>query len=458
MNRVVEEVSAAYLVETVEGDVPVGYKKTEVGVVPEDWEIRLIEDIALVFSGGTPNRDVPEYWGGDIPWITTALIGGREISTANEFITAKGFNYSATRWCKAGTILMAMYGQGKTRGKTAMLSIDATINQACAAIVLKDFCCGGYVLQTLQAMYDSIRELSNSGGQENLSSSIIKRIPVLLPPVSEQNIIGNALSDVDSLVVELEKLIAKKQAIKAATMEQLLTGRTRLPQFAFWEDGSPKRYKSSELGEIPEDWDICDIQQSCDILTGHPFPSEGYSLVGFRLLRGANIKRDRTDWSEQITSYWPEVTADLKEYELKSGDIVISMDGSLVGKSFAQLTGNDLPALLLQRVARLRAKTVYQSYLKEWICSSFFIDHCDSLKTVTAIPHISPQDIKSFKFVVPRCEREQINIATVLSELSEEVLLLEKRLDKTRQLKQGMMQQLLTGKIRLVKPSTVSAS
>ncbi|MBF4333271.1 restriction endonuclease subunit S, partial [Vibrio anguillarum] len=130
-----------------------------------------------------------------------------------------------------------------------------------------------------------------------------------------------------------------------------------------------------------------------------------------------------------------------------------SMDGSLVGRSFAQLRESDLPAVLLQRVARLRSEAVSQSYLKEWVCSKFFTEHCDSVKTVTAIPHISPQDIRSFKLLLPPSKEEQSAIATILSDMDAEIQALEQRLGKTRQIKQGMMQELLTGKTRLIKPA-----
>ncbi|MDM3766416.1 restriction endonuclease subunit S, partial [Proteus mirabilis] len=159
------------------------------------------------------------YWDGDIPWVTTTLIDGAEIDSAREFITQRGLENSSTNWCKAGTILLAMYGQGKTRGKAAILSIDATINQACAAIELKDIGSSHYILHILNSMYEKIRELSNSGSQENLSAGIIKSIQIPFPPKKEQITIANALSDVDSLISDLEKLIAKKQAIKTATMQ-----------------------------------------------------------------------------------------------------------------------------------------------------------------------------------------------------------------------------------------------
>ncbi|MCS5902112.1 restriction endonuclease subunit S [Klebsiella pneumoniae subsp. pneumoniae] len=90
-----------------------------------------------------------------------------------------------------------------------------------------------------------------------------------------------------------------------------------------------------------------------------------------------------------------------------------------------------------------------KAFLKEWICSQFFTEHCDAVKTVTAIPHISPQDIRSFKFLMPPTNDEQKTIANILSDMNAELTALEQKLAKVRDIKQGMMQQLLTGRIRL---------
>jgi len=115
-----------------------GYKNTEVGVIPEDWEVKELGSISTVSSGGTPNRGVASYWNGNIPWITTSQIDFNTIIEANEFITEEGLNNSAAKIYKAGTLLMAMYGQGKTRGKVSILGFDATTNQACGAISLNN--------------------------------------------------------------------------------------------------------------------------------------------------------------------------------------------------------------------------------------------------------------------------------------------------------------------------------
>ncbi|HHA2822268.1 TPA: restriction endonuclease subunit S [Stenotrophomonas maltophilia] len=208
-------------------------------------------------------------------------------------------------------------------------------------------------------------------------------------------------------------------------------------------------YKHSDVGVIPDDWDAKTIGEEIDLLTGFPFPSSGYSKSGVRLLRGSNIKRGQTDWSDDIAQYWPEVSRELARYSLQVGDLVVSMDGSLVGRSFAQLSDSDLPALLLQRVARIRGKKMDVTYLRQFVGSDQFIKYVDSVKTVTAIPHISPGDIRRFTIPVPPTIEEQRAIAQALSDVDALLATLDQVIAKKRDLRQAAMQQLLTGETRL---------
>jgi len=207
-----------------------------------------------------------------------------------------------------------------------------------------------------------------------------------------------------------------------------------------------KGYKQTDIGIIPSDWEVKPLDKEIDLLTGFPFPSNKYSEAGIRLLRGSNVKRGETDWSENITQYWEQLTPELKMYLLQEGDIVIAMDGSLVGRSFARLSKTDLPALLLQRVVRVRSNKVELGYLKEFICSDYFTKYCDSVKTVSAIPHISPGDIRNFKIPLPPTKAEQTAIAKALSDADALISSLEKLIEKKRNIKQGTMQQLLKPK------------
>lgn len=446
----IAEVSPNYLAEMASNAIALEYKQTEVGMIPEDWEVKSIGEISSVFSGGTPNRKIPEYWDGDIPWVTTTLIDGAEISTAKEFITQRGLENSSTKWCKAGTILLAMYGQGKTRGKAAILSIDATINQACAAIELKDVNSSHYVLHILNSMYEEIRELSNSGGQENLSGGIIKSIQIPVPPKPEQTAIANALSDVDALISELEKLIAKKQAIKTATMQQLLTGRTRLPQFALREDGTPKGTKPSELGEIPEDWEILGLGALFQSSVSKK-PIKPKSLVSFV---GMQDVTEQAQLSTQHSLAIENVKSGFTYFE--RGDVLVAKITPCFenGKGCHTETLSTDIGFGSTEFHVLRATDNSDSkFIYYWSNRNVFRKSLESEMVGSAGHRRVPLSaIAKYTIPVPPKE-EQTAIATILSDMDAEIQALEQRLGKTRQIKQGMMQELLTGKTRLIKPS-----
>ena len=273
---------------------------------------------------------------------------------------------------------------------------------------------------------------SGKSGVPGVNRNDLHVVSVSLPKdIVEQHAIAVALSDVDALLGGLDRLIAKKRDLKQAAMQQLVTGQTRLPGFS---------------GE----WEVKAIGEHIDLLTGFPFSSIMYSEHGVRLLRGSNVKRGETDWSDDLVQCWPRVTSDITKYELQPGDLVVAMDGSLVGRSYARLKPSDLPALLLQRVARIRSKTIDIGFLCQFVGSDHFIKYCDSVKTVTAIPHISASDIRSYRISIPPTLAEQSAIAAVLSDMDAELSKLVERRDKTSNLKQAMMQELLTGRIRLV--------
>lgn len=429
---------------TEKHDVPEGYKKTEVGVIPVDWELIKLAEIAevkmckRVLSAQTKKNDV-------IPFFKIGTFGGEP----DTYISKSLYDEFRAKYSfpEKGDILISAAG---TLGKTVIYDGKESYFQDSNIVWLK-VDKNKISNEYLYHYYKVIQWAATEGTTiARLYNGIIYDTQILLPPINEQKIVAEALSDTDALISELEKLIEKKQAIKTATMQHLLTGKTRLPEFALREDGTPKAYKNSELGQIPEDWDVYKVGEISDVLTGFPFPSSHYTDSGVRLLRGSNVKRGVTDWSEDITQYWPIISSDIKKYELKVGDIVISMDGSLVGRSFAQLDKSDLPAVLLQRVARVRSSDVDQNYLKQWICSEMFTAHCDAVKTVTAIPHISPDDIKTFRFVAPKCKKEQKQLSGILKDMEVEIQILNEKLTKLIMFKKGMMQELLTGKTRLV--------
>ena len=188
-------------------------KKTKAGMIPVDWAFVRLKEVATISSGGTPSRTNPVYWNGNIPWVKTTQIQNCIINEkdVDEWITEEGLRKSSAKMILTGNILMAMYGQGKTRGQVSMLNLNASINQACAAIVLKDSVDRDYIYQSLLASYSRIRAMSNTGGQENLSAGLIKEIPLTLPSLPEQKAIADLLSVWDEAVEKTKRLIQAKE-------------------------------------------------------------------------------------------------------------------------------------------------------------------------------------------------------------------------------------------------------
>lgn len=405
-----------------------GFKQTEVGIIPGDWVVKTIgrclaqnPDYGINAAAVRYNGELPVYLR-----ITDITEDGKY--SKKNIVSVNNVD-SPSFFLQEGDLVFARTGAsvGKTYlydlkdGKLVFAGFLIRV-RANSQLLLPEYL--KYFTQT-KFYWNWIAANSMRTGQPGINGNEYKELPIPLPPTkAEQAAIATVLNDADALITQLEKLIAKKRAIKQGAMQELL---------------KPK-----------EDWEVKPLEKEIDLLTGFPFPSNQYYNGGVKLLRGSNVKRGVTDWNEENTMYWESITFNLKEYILKEGDIVIAMDGSLVGKSFARLSKKDLPALLLQRVARVRSDKIDMGYLKEFICSDYFTKYCETVKTASAIPHISPKDIKSYKIPIPPTKAEQTRIAQILSDMDTEINALEKKLNKYKMIKQGMMQNLLTGRIRLI--------
>jgi type I restriction enzyme S subunit len=182
---------------------------------PDGWLIKPIKDVYTVFSGGTPRRNVTEYWGGAIPWVKTGEINYSNISSAEEFITEKGLQNSSAKIAPKGSVLLAMYGQGVTRGRVALVSEDVAINQACLCIAHEEKIFCDYLYYYLKSNYSDLREFGNETTQKNLSGSIVKNLLVPFPPSSIMSKTVTALARLEALESEIELQQNKRQDIIA---------------------------------------------------------------------------------------------------------------------------------------------------------------------------------------------------------------------------------------------------
>ncbi|MEK0157854.1 restriction endonuclease subunit S [Pseudoalteromonas piscicida] len=191
-----------------------------------EWEDTTIGSTSKCFSGGTPSRSKDEYYGGQIPWITSGKLNDRFIVDVNEYITELGLENSSAKVVKNGSILIAMYGA--TAGKVAINKLDnATINQAILALETKSHCYNLFMFYLLDVQMKRALNLVQ-GGQPNLSAAIIKTIKIRLPSLLEQKKIASVLSNADKEIELLEQQLADLKKEKKALMQQLLTGKRRV--------------------------------------------------------------------------------------------------------------------------------------------------------------------------------------------------------------------------------------
>ena len=413
-----------------------GYKQTGVGVIPEDWDVRKIGDFTDATAGGTPSTSHPEYWNGEILWMSSGELNNRRIHNVIGRITELGYNNSSTHMIPENCVLIGLAGQGKTRGTVAVNYVELCTNQSIAAIFPSKEHNSEYLYQNLWSRYEELRELSSGdGGRGGLNLTIIKNFPCAFPKLQEQNRIAEALSDVDSMISSLEKLIAKKKAVKQGAMQELLTGKKRLPGFT-------GEWKSMPLGEI-------------GIITGSgvdkkTLPDES----PITLLNYTNVYHQisivRKDLNHRVTASIEKI----KTCSVLKGDVFLTPTSETPEDiALSAVASEDMEDVVYSyHVVRLRPNLNHNgAFINYALSTPLFREQAVQFAEGSGIRYvITLKKFKEMQVYLPVDKTEQNAIVSILSDMDNEIETLEQKLAKTRQIKQGMMQQLLTGKIRLV--------
>lgn len=201
------------------------FKASPVGPVPEEWEVVRVRDVCDFASGGTPARTKAEYWNGTIPWVKTAEIDYNFIKETEEYITELGLQSSSAKVFPKGTLLMAIYGEGVTRGRVAILGIDAATNQACLAFFPNPILRTDFLFHWFMASYSRLRDLSHDGSQKNLSATLLGDTHIPIPDWNEQAVICSALQSLAEVQLGEQTYLSKLQRLKTGLMQDLLSGR-----------------------------------------------------------------------------------------------------------------------------------------------------------------------------------------------------------------------------------------
>ena len=409
-----------------------GYKWTEVGVIPEDWEIQRLDAICSVYSGGTPSTARHDFYGGHIPWITSGDLNARRITEVSNYLTQAGFDSSAAKMVESGDLVVALYGA--TAGVVAVTEIEAAINQAVLSI-RTNRCDSEYLFHHLASRRNQIVATYTQGGQPNLSGEIIRSLAIVIPPLAEQRAIAGALSDVDGLLNALEALIAKKRMIKQAVMQQLLTGKTRLPGFS----GAWEKTKMGQIGSI---YGGLSGKSKVDFGSGNARYVTFLGVLENIILDVRHTERVHVRSGESQNS-------------VMKGDLLFNASSETPGDlAIGAVMGEQLDNLYLNSFCfgfRVHDENKYVPlFLAYFFRGSVGRSIMNALAQGATRYNMSKSQFRALELSIPPCD-EQYAIASVLSDIDTEIATLEQRRNKTRAIKQGMMQQLLTGWVRLVK-------
>jgi type I restriction enzyme S subunit len=203
-----------------------------IGEIPAHWAIGSLNHVANIFAGGTPDRGRAQFWNGDIPWLKTGEINFNTIYSSEEFITTSGLKNSAAKIAPPGTVLMAMYGQGVTRGRVAILGINSAFNQACVAISPSKKIITEFIYYYFYGAYSFLRDSGNETSQMNLSSGSISKFKITVPPIKEQIEITKYLdcqvNEIDQIITRQQILIEKILGLKSIIISSAVAGKVKV--------------------------------------------------------------------------------------------------------------------------------------------------------------------------------------------------------------------------------------
>lgn len=406
------------------------FKQTELGLIPEDWEVCKIGDFTDIVTGATPSTENSDYWNGHIRWMNSSELNNKIIFEVHGRISKEGYDSASTHMLPTNCVLIGLAGQGKTRGTSAINKVELCTNQSIGAILPSENIDSDYLYLYMDGQYQKLRTISSGdGGRGGLSKTLLLNFEIVKPnDIGEQKLVAEVLNDVDKLIRELDTLIEKKRSIMQGAMQDLLTARRRLPGFSQpWCQTQLKRLVSMNSGGTPSTAESSYYGGNIPFLSISDITSSGKFLKYT---------------TKSITQLALENTS---ARLFRKGTLVLSMYASIGKVCFVDTEVAISQAILgfCPIESNLDINFLYYMLLfsKE--------DLANSGQTGTQ-SNLNKNIVQNYTISLPHTKEEQTAIASILSDMDAEIEELEAKRDKYIAVRQGMMQQLLTGKIRLI--------
>jgi type I restriction enzyme S subunit len=398
--------------------IPQGYKDSPLGIIPEEWEVRRLGDIADITSGTTPLRANSKYYNdGIIPWVKTTDLNNGTLYETEEKVSKEAVEKTSLKILPKGTVLVAMYGGFRQIGRTALLGIDATINQALSALMCKSSVESSFVLAWLNCQVNYWKRLAASSRKDpNITGNEVANFPILIPPLEEQERICSVLQLWDSSIEKQSELIEKLKLRKRALMQQLLTGKKRLPGFS-------GEWKEVKLG------DVFDERNETN--------RDDLPLLSITGDKGVIYQSDsdKRDISNDDKSKYKRICPNDIGYNtmrMWQGRSALSSIEGIVSPAYTIVTPQKNVDVRFMAMLIRQPRIVYD-----------FWTHSQGLVSDTL--NCKYPDFCQVKVRIPSKE-EQTAIADMLYEFDKQIYIANEKLARLQSQKRGLMQQLLTGK------------
>lgn len=434
------------------------------GDVPAHWTASALRRNSTRYAGGTPDRSNDSYWDeGTIPWINSGTVNQGLITEPSAFITNEAYRSSSARWVAKGALVMALAGQGKTKGMVAQTGIATTCNQSMAAICPVPPTDARYLYWLLVSQYEHIRNMAGGEARDGLNLEILGAIPCLNVPADEQKVIAAFLDRetgrVDQLVTKKRELIERLKEKRAALISRIVT--RGLPTAAARAAGLPenpalKPSGAEWLGDIPTHWEAAQLRRKAQIFDCKhrtvPFIDDGIPLASIREVHGFQVDLTNAKQTSE-DEYLALIEGDRRP---RIGDIIYSRnatvgDAALVTTSERFCMGQD--------VCLIRAPKHHSTYLRYLFRSAPLMEQVESLMIGSTFRRINVGQIHAFWICVPP-PSEQASIAAYLdaetAKMDALVWRVEEAVERLQEYRTALITAAVTGKIDVRSPSSAT--
>jgi type I restriction enzyme S subunit len=416
------------------------------GKLPASWRVKEISDTADVVGGSTPSTDEDEYWNGDIPWATPTDItelSGNEISETNDNITEEGLESASTHLLPPYSVLMTSRA---SIGKCAVNTVEMATNQGFKSLNPNQNVQPWYLYYRMLKTAPFLKSLGAGSTFDEVSKSVVSSVDIPVPPIEEQRKIANVLYTVDEVIQRTDEIINQRERVKRGLMQDIF-------RYGVGPDGigrngkGEKLYRETKYGLAPKEWDIVPLNSivpdDAPVTYGIVKPGEHHP-GGVPVIKVEDITHGEIQQGDLLHTD-PEIHEKYDRAELEQGDLLFTIRGTVGRMAFVpeSLEG----ANITQDTARIRVEEAdprfVRYYLETATPNNYFKRHTKG----QAVQGINLEDLREVPVHLPS-ENEQKRIVEILNNHSEQIQTEREYLEHLKRVKQGLMQDLLSGEVR----------